>query len=389
MAADAINFQTDNLQRHDIKLITSKTYFDGCLGSNENSSRVVVKHPHDGEIAFDSTGVITWIASGVPELIRGLCYRHNQSFGIEFEFTHKDFDLDDETMPNDWWFQIAEQLRQSLHNKLPSGTVASQLEGDDKRFWNVKFDRSCGWEVTSRVLRNQDGFNEVVIVCEVLTECIKKTGLKVNYRTGTHIHLGWLGRTVDEVRRAIELARLFEPALGTLVSPSRLMEYPDQSGGYNPANPNYYCQPVSRFYSNQNLEQVKNRDQLLSLCSVDDSRYVTFNICPLENIHTVEVRMHNGTHEADKILLWLSLWMQILWAAAHSENIPPVPDCGFIIPNGDVIDLADKYLAVGTDAADEFLAKLRRRRMQVVEIWRAQSELRSWLEYQNSWRTDL
>ena len=95
-------------------------------------------------------------------------------------------------------------------------------------------------------------------------------------------------------RQAIELARLFEPALGTLVSPSRLVHYSGELNHYNPTEPNPYCQPVSTFYSRQILEGVHTRDQLLFLQNRDKSRYVTFNICPLERIYTVESRMHNG-----------------------------------------------------------------------------------------------
>ena len=211
-------------------------------------------------------------------------------------------------------------------------------------------------------------------------------GLKVNYRTGTHIHLGWLGRTIREVRRAIELARLFEPALGTLVSPSRLVHYSGELNHYNPTEPNPYCQPVSTFYSRQILEGVHTRDQLLFLQNRDKSRYVTFNICPLERIYTVESRMHNGAHEAEKILLWVSLWMQMMWAAAHRDSIPSVPDCKVIIPSGDILHLAKTYLAVGGGVADEFLARLGRRRMQIVDLWRAHPELHPWLQYPATWR---
>ena len=98
---------------------------------------------------------------------------------------------------------------------------------------------------------------ELVLACESLEKAADEQGLRLNHRTGTHIHLGWLGKDVDEVKRALLAVRLFEPEVATLVAPSRLVAY--EEGRYDVDAPNPFCQPVSRVFTARRLARVRGR----------------------------------------------------------------------------------------------------------------------------------
>ncbi len=78
--------------------------------------------------------------------------------------------------------------------------------------------------------------------------------------------------------------------------------------------------------------------------------------------------MHSGTLDAMKILLWVSLWQQLLWAASHRQQIDNVPDCKVIIPDGDIVALAEKYLPDARQPQQKLLLhRLAARRLEIVD----------------------
>jgi hypothetical protein len=325
----------------------------------------------------------------VPPALRGLWYRQNQSFGLEFEFTSDEFS---EGMSARKWREIAEPLRERLAAALPPGAVAEAVlpeyvgnAGKAHGVWNIERDNSCGWEVTSRVLADEPGFREVVTACKAITEAAEDLGLRVNYRTGLHVHLGWLGKSPKEVRRAVMLAKWFEPAAATLVGPSRLVSFDGQR--YDLSTPNLFCQPVSAAFPSRRLAKASTVEELLAQVDDHEARYVTFNIRPLSDIHTVEVRMHSGTMDSAKALLWLSLWMQVLWAAASSIEVPEAPDVDVITPSGDILALARRFLPAVQQEA--FLKRLDVRRREVARGWERTPAVAAWSSYAAKWGPPL
>lgn len=381
------------------QLVTAKEFFAGAGGFVSGTERLTTpaqsmrfrklrkRHQH----RFDPKGAPTWIPerADVPEAMRGLWYRQDQTFGLEFEFTRDDFNDD---MSDSQWSSVAEPLRMMLAEVLPPGAVSEALlteytgsEGKSHDVWHIERDGSCGWEVTSRILSNEAGFREVVVACEALQRAVHELELKVNFRTGFHIHLGWIGKSVAEIKRAIVLAKCFEPALATLVAPSRLAAFDGQS--YDLGNPNRFCKPVSVVFPMRKLEEASRIDDLLGSVAEYDARYVTFNVRPLSDIQTVEVRMHSGTFEASKALLWLSLWMQILWAAAERPLAPAPPDVDVITPNGDILQLARQYLPAVQQPL--FLKRLDARRREAVQLWKRSPQLRQWVDFAWKWGAPL
>ncbi len=379
---------TDNLVKFGEQLQKPKRYFSG-FAFGERSDAALIRYPRGPRLnrpSYDPRGQPRWLETRdtVPEPLQGLWYRHGQSFGVEFEFTRDGY----EALSDAEWLRTAEALRRSLEEVLP-GQVASTvfdgyqgIAGDkDYGLWNVEKDGSCGWEVTSRVLRNEEGLAELALACEALEKAADEEGLRLNHRTGTHLHLGWLGKDVDEVKRALLAVRLFEPAVATLVAPSRLVAF--EEGRYDLEAPNPYCQPVSQVFTARRLARVRKLEDLWRLTQAPDTRYVSFNIRPIEHIHTVEVRLHNGTVDARKLLAWVSLWQQILWIAANTERLPPVADRDVLEPDGDVVQLLQTF---GPPQPPGFLERLHQRRHEVRELWREHPELATWAKHAEAWK---
>lgn len=357
----------DQLERFGDQLVSSHMFFDVCdvsfgaLPGGYLPSKQRVSH------AFDPTGQPRLIPNerSIPEPMRGLWYREGQTFGFEIELTSRDHRLED--ISEHEWNRIANGVLRRLREEL-SNLVAEKpirVYGGEKSLavWNVEFDSSCGWEVTTRILENAEGMHELIRGCLAVERAAEELGLAVNWRTGLHLHIGWIGQQPYSLNRAIRLVRLFEPALATLVAPSRIIEYSD--GQYNVSHPNRYCRPISSVFRACDLEGDRRLDPG---ALGDDDRYVSFNVKPLRYYHTVEVRLHNGTLDPGKMLLWLSLWQQLLWSAEHGPTPPAVPDSPVIRPTGDIIELSRKFLP----AVDQeyFLERLENRRQEIYERWR-------------------
>lgn len=379
---------TDNLERFEDQLVTSKTFFEGVgdhLTSRSPFRSIGSRSPSYRGLTFDPHGAPTLVPANDPiREIRGLWFRQGQTFGIEFEITRpgKHVPYDEE------WKRIAEILRQGLAASL--GARVSQqvyLPGSetekDCSLWNVEWDGSCGWEVTTRILQDRDGLAEVCQACSVLERVTRDLGLGLDVSTGTHVHLGWLGSNLRELKQAILLFRLFEPALATLVPPSRLVEF--DGVRYKTSTPNRFCAPISKVFPSDILARVTSVQELMEIAAQEGNRYVTFNILPFMNYHTVEVRFHGGTLEAGKILPWLSLMMQILWSAGKARSIPETPDRIVIHPDGDILQLARTFLPV--QQSPELLRWLEVRRGEIIRRWQSSPDLVGWVAFakENRW----
>jgi len=395
---------TDNLERFGEDLITAKKFFKGAgsPGSPKPSEprrqpppardpRLLTRGHH-----YDPEGAPTWIPDdpSVPEPMRGLWYRKGQTFGFEIELTRPG--VDPKKLKGTLeWTRVAEALRSALAARLGSSRVCPKVYEDyqgiagEKSYqvWNVEYDGSVGWEVVSPVLRDEEGCAEVVRACEALEAEAARQGLRVNHQTGLHLHVAWKERRPSELRSFLQLVRLFEPALATLVPPSRLAEF--DGSRYQLGEPNYYARPVSTVIPGSLLGEGFDRERIVRCTRADEARYSTVNLVPLfleGGPSTIEVRMHGGTIEAGKMLLWMSLWQQLLWAATSSPAVPQVPDRGFLEPDGDIVKLARQYLPAPTQAAQAaFLSRLDARRRLVATLWARHPELQGWLDYVRRW----
>jgi hypothetical protein len=399
---------TDNLERFGDDLKTAKKFFSGAgLGTppvapsvQPAGARVVAGAPAHGSTPshrYDPTGAPTWIPDdeSVPAAMRGLWFRKGQTFGFEIELTDGTVADPSTLHRTERWGYAADLILEALADALP-GLVAPRSYEDymgqggakSHEVWNVEFDGSAGWEVTSRVLEGEAGYAEVVKAADAIDRVTKTLGLKVNYRTGLHVHLAWTARHPSELRTFLRLARLFEPGLASLVAPSRIVAF--HQGDYQRGEPNQYCRPLATVVKGEHLGPSFGWDTMHRLFSGQDSRYLTVNPKPLLRTDggtpTIEIRMHGGTTEARKMLLWLSLWQQILWAASSCSSVPDVPDRTFLEPDGDIVAMAKAYLPSANQPGQQvFLRKLAERRAEIAQGWPSIPELAGWSAYAGRW----
>ena len=108
-------------------------------------------------------------------------------------------------------------------------------------------------------------------------------------------------------------------ALATLVAPSRVAFF--DGARYDTQVANAYCAPTSTAFPAEALGPRTTASDLKARSEAHDQRYVALNLVPLWKVGTVEVRLHSGTTDAAKVLLWVSLWQQLLWAAEHRTDV--------------------------------------------------------------------
>ena len=97
---------------------------------------------------------------------------------------------------------FAEKIRKALVKILGQDAVCSSpLAYGRGRFhlWNVEYDRSAGWEVKSPILSGHEGVVELSKVCGVLQDVATEQSLRLNHKTGLHIHLGWNDPDILEI----------------------------------------------------------------------------------------------------------------------------------------------------------------------------------------------
>jgi superfamily II DNA or RNA helicase len=344
----------DNVQTHGLDLIRP----DGFLGTGRPlRCPLITRH----DFAPAALEVIQG-ASGY-EVLEGLELEPSQTFGVEFEASGQSRDG---TIEVEFSTRLAQRILDALRAaglptaRKPCGARSrgGQNRAKDNSVWNIEPDASCGWEVTSRILRGRDGFAEIVDACRVLETEFQGIGLRVDHRkVGTHVHLGW-GKELQALKQLMVLGAFYEPALMSLVAPSRVR------------NPYVYS--------------VRNRARkLMSLSTMADweehfaghhRKYLAINPSHLfEGYGSVEIRHHSGTIEASKILAWISLWMRVLATARQKDALPGSP---YARPRtlplcrgerGDVALMCDR-LGVGSALRARLLA----RRDQVVSRWWAQ-----------------
>lgn len=362
---------TDNADRFLPDVLTTRTFF-GRSGQGGGGSRTW-KH------RFDPRGMPAWTGADVPEALRDLWYLEGQTFGVEFEFTS---DVDPEMIDLETWYRKAGALRDCLRRRLGDGRVRGKvtMEYGTKGYerWKVEWDASVGWEVVSPVLQGESGLRELAEVCEALTDDIDEIGLQINYRTGTHIHLGW-SREAKHVVGALQVTHLLEPILRTLVPPSRFAAFESNTDSYDITNHNDYCMPVASVYDVLGMDESTTVDNLKRMA--DGERCTTLNPTPLwdRNPPHVEVRLFGGTTEARKLLPWISLWMRILWAVKAGVSHPAEYDLKDPPANFPTLDILDALSVVPLPEENEaFVDRLKERQREVFALWREHEELRAW-----------
>jgi hypothetical protein len=104
-----------------------------------------------------------------------------------------------------------------------------------------------------------------------------------------------------------------------------------------------------------------------------DMRYHTVNLSLFDsNPQRLEVRMHSGTTDPTKILLWVSLWQNIFNCLSNFpldvtrfSSDAEAPEISSK-PDGDIVHVAAKYLGLSNGLHRQMLLRLHERRKEVM-----------------------
>ena len=184
-------------------------------------------------------------------------------------------------------------------------TVNAALASAGLTGWRAKGDGSLsvgGLEVVSPILQGEDGETQI----RTATRVLRGLGARPNRSCGLHVHHECRDLTVEGFGALARGWAANQPIIDGLVSPSR------RNGA------NHYCQPlgatdVSTIANAPNVLELQRRANRIS-------RYKTLNFSALGRYHTVEVRQHQGTCDAEKIISWVKFGQAIIAAAATTET---------------------------------------------------------------------
>ena len=304
----------DTLNTHAHRLFSPSSRFQGSRPQTiQNRSDEPSSYT---EHFFDPTcsPVRLPVDDSIPLSAQLLWFHEGQTFGVEIELSHKSFEPT-RAWKMRMWKPIAEKIRSALEAGLGRHRVARSAVGYNRGnhdVWNVEYDRSVGWEVKTPILCGVSGAKELAKACSILQDFRYQHELIVNFNTSVHIHLGWQAK-LRTIKDLLHTHVYLEPSLASLVAPSRIAYF--DGTDYDPTQPNPYCKPLSSFISGRTLEKTRSFAQLIR--TID--RYSTLNLQNLRTLKTVEFRMHSGSTNASKILLWLSLHQQILHAVSDPQ----------------------------------------------------------------------
>jgi len=176
----------------------------------------------------------------------------------------------------------------------------------DRAFWKVVRDGSLstnGQELVSPPLAlNEASFAQVTIVCAVLR------GLQatVNKSCGLHVHIGAQHLSVEAVKRLALMYAEYEPAIDSLIPPSRR------------ASNNSYCRSVVT----SNKRAINRALGVADVARAIGDRRVKLNFHAYHKYGTVEFRHHSGTIDPVKVIAWIKMCAKMVEAAARDGAAP-------------------------------------------------------------------
>lgn len=239
--------------------------------------------------------------------------RFNTTFGVEIEFTTARHDTE----------------------------ISAALAAEGLRGWNLKGDGSIhtrhprhGLELVSPILSGTDGIEQIKKACRVLANM----GAATNESTGLHIHLGAQNLTMKQLRNFISFYTRFEGAIDQMMAPSRRSGRNQYCGTLSTLDRYSYTDDFYRYP--RRAEDIAQRMKLVAaaqthrdLVDLLPSRYYKVNTHALQKHGTIEVRHHQGTVNADKIIGWVKMLDLMLGLATMFQSPRPPKE---ITPEGDI-----------------------------------------------------
>jgi hypothetical protein len=175
--------------------------------------------------------------------------------------------------------------------------------------WDLKTDATCGWEITSPVLKT---FEQLVDAAHVAT-IIRNCGGRVNDRCGLHVHTGTVGLIEQQLENIFRFLTRYEQAFFLVIPPSR------RGNTYCKRLPAETCDHIRRHhFLNDNWWLDAWRDKNVWL---NGRRY--------PDIRTIEFRLMPGTLDVNFILGYVTFLQCVInvvkdktinWGIAKSRD---------------------------------------------------------------------
>ncbi len=237
--------------------------------------------------------------------LEGISIVSSQTFGVELELGFQGTKDDRIRMARSLIAAIAPVARLPVHPML-----LPYHGSEDVTRWRICRDRSCGLEIVSPILVGAEGCAELMRVCAAVHHLAEQTPeLQINPATGLHVTLATHLKTERRRMGFASLVTRLEPGLFTLVAPSRFYRW-EGNWQYNRRCRNGYCQPLREGQRCDTPRFAEWADA--------KGRFRSVNLTKAAGRpHLLEIRMHQGTVDARKIIPWISLWMHIFNACRY------------------------------------------------------------------------
>jgi Putative amidoligase enzyme len=171
--------------------------------------------------------------------------------------------------------------------------------------WKIVPDGSVarGAELVSPILSGRTGCESTILACKAL----KDGGASTDQSTGLHVHHTVADLDTDEFKKVYAFWFNAQDAIEELVSPSRRLSH--------------WCKKVSQ----SDLGAIENMEDLhytgRNVLARRD-RYLNLNVQAYLNYQTMEIRWHQGTRDARKIIGWTSLFQSIITYVQMGAELP-------------------------------------------------------------------
>lgn len=178
---------------------------------------------------------------------------------------------------------------------IDSALAAAGLTG-----WRAKSDMSLsgnGWEIVSPVLAGEDGLEQIKTACRV----VKQLGANPNRSCGMHVHHEIRDLNVSQVKQVFHTWATNQHLIDGLVAQSR-------------RGRQRYCGTIR----DEELRQVDRAQDLRSIGYLGRF-YSNLNLGAYGRYGTLEIRQHQGTCNAEKVISWIRFGQAVIEAAAAGQ----------------------------------------------------------------------
>lgn len=388
-----------------------------CKNATYNRTRTY-KQPSYDHFNYDSSKdffTFSYSSGDETPIELRLPFREGTSVGYELEFTKGKFGSFDE----DDWYENPQWKKEAwrLHNVVKDAVGHYKMSKEPKDYfnysvpknykkWYSEWDSSCGWEVTSRILQDNDGMNELADAVTAIRRLVDTMGEKslkddanyfrINGATGLHINLGYKFKNGQHLRNFLHLTRYLEPAILSLCPPSRSYGFEGTKNEYQLEKMPDYCEPLRYRLTHSKIESFKNLHDFTKFVDIEVKKArakeeappmkywgINFENYRSDNVNPhLEIRYHGSSVDVKNIFLYTSLWMHICHASEHLEpgsfdkNYPREHTGPLKGEEGDIVLLAKELLG----ANHILLSSLHRRRLELKESWTKAIDIETYMK---------